>query len=759
MINNYFLLYHSTNYVDGEESLLLNFKDKNFDKIAALILTIEVNNLDYYLELEEFKKLYKNIIINGFLDVSTLYEFCFLVLNRLKQNNNLVRTYLDVFNYLQSKDLLSKQNNDKLQTIFEALSLEVKPMDSKNNDFILNKEILNSSLENIKTYFESKSLLNELNKIQNYMDNQVFSIGITGVMNVGKSTFINALLSTELLGSSVVAETANLSIIKYSDKPYTKVRFFNKVEFDEMVHTFSDNEEQKSYIDGLKDSFDIDEFVQENAKVIEIRREDLHKYTSASDKSGFCHIVKDVELGVDLEFLKNSIEIVDTPGLDDSLIIRETVTQGYVADCDLLIHLMNVNQSATQKDVDFIIDSIVNQNVTNILILLTKADNVSEEELEQVIAYTKTSIENQLSALGNDSNILKVISKLKFLSISAKIALDIRKNSTQDTQSDNLKKSGVLEVENHLHDTLFSENFKNELIIQSASKRMQESIKTQVKIYQYNLELYSKDESALEDELKFFNETKEKKKNIFRKVDSQISEEKEIFVEFVKADSLVVDAELSELKSKILQRVTDEISYTLKKNSVELKELQLKMIIDKSLNHGFIDIVREHKYKIERKVENISKNIKLSLNKYNVDIDEVGDIFSMQSLFDKNSSSTLTSSSKMLLKQLVAQSKGLKLSKIPVLKDKFSNTLDDEFKYIKIHLQTTLKELNEVISTTFFEVLKEPINKLQDEMHDYETSLEKQIFSLKNKDEDIEELKIDIQHKINSLQAILKSLS
>ena len=48
------------------------------------------------------------------------------------------------------------------------------------------------------------------------MNNQKFSIGITGVMNAGKSTMLNALMGKEILGSVVVPETANLTIVKHN---------------------------------------------------------------------------------------------------------------------------------------------------------------------------------------------------------------------------------------------------------------------------------------------------------------------------------------------------------------------------------------------------------------------------------------------------------------------------------------------------------------------------------------------------------------
>ncbi len=59
---------------------------------------------------------------------------------------------------------------------------------------------------------------------------------------------------------------------------------------------------------------------------------------------------------------------------------------------------MNVSQSATLKDVEFIIDAVLYQNISKLLVVITRADTVSKKNLDEVIQYTKTSIQRQLKA-------------------------------------------------------------------------------------------------------------------------------------------------------------------------------------------------------------------------------------------------------------------------------------------------------------------------------------------------------------------------
>lgn len=56
-------------------------------------------------------------------------------------------------------------------------------------------------------------------------------------MNAGKSTLINALMGEEILGSSVVPETANLSLLKYSKEAYSRVMYWSKPEWEKILRS------------------------------------------------------------------------------------------------------------------------------------------------------------------------------------------------------------------------------------------------------------------------------------------------------------------------------------------------------------------------------------------------------------------------------------------------------------------------------------------------------------------------------------------
>ena len=81
---------------------------------------------------------------------------------------------------------------------------------------------------NLSPLLPQETLKNSLTHIMEKLENQHFSIGITGVLSAGKSTFLNALLSQEILGSSSVPETANLTILRYGESAGARVHFWSK---------------------------------------------------------------------------------------------------------------------------------------------------------------------------------------------------------------------------------------------------------------------------------------------------------------------------------------------------------------------------------------------------------------------------------------------------------------------------------------------------------------------------------------------------
>lgn len=239
------------------------------------------------------------------------------------------------------------------------------------------------------------SSLAELESLLLKLKNQHFSIGITGVLSAGKSTLLNALLGQEILGSSTIPETASLTLLKYAQTPSAQVSFWNKAEWEDLKSTIEDST-LAELLNNAEFKEVLEKFVQDSTQSLKISLQDLPKYTSANHSSRLCNLIKETILFTPLKFLENKVEIVDTPGLDDPIVQREEITKDYILGCDLLIHAMNAAQSATQIDVDFILQTLQNANLSRILIILTHADLLETKELESALNYTRESIKARL---------------------------------------------------------------------------------------------------------------------------------------------------------------------------------------------------------------------------------------------------------------------------------------------------------------------------------------------------------------------------
>ena len=81
-------------------------------------------------------------------------------------------------------------------------------------------------------------------------------------MNAGKSTMLNALMGKEILGSAVVPETANLTIVKHNTTDTAKVYYWNTQEWDRIKKSAEQLESMKEFVNETNKIFG------ENLKII-----------------------------------------------------------------------------------------------------------------------------------------------------------------------------------------------------------------------------------------------------------------------------------------------------------------------------------------------------------------------------------------------------------------------------------------------------------------------------------------------------------
>ncbi len=473
---------------------------------------------------------------------------------------------------------------------------------------------LHRGVAQVEKNLEDLILLERLSAIPAKLSDQRFSIGITGVMNAGKSTMLNALLGEEILGTSVVPETANLTVIKYAKEPKAVVNFWRASEWERIEQSAATLESMQTFVQETQQHFDkrLSEYITAEGRSEAVSIEKLPTYTSAEHSDKRCNLVKSVDLYHDLEFVRGGVEIVDTPGLDDPVIQREEITKSYLLECDLMCHLMNVGQSATQKDVEFIIETLLYRNVAQLLIVITRIDMVSEEELSEVIAYTKSSIGAKLEKLGKGSQLGSILERIHFIPIAGKMALMHRTGRAEEAMAAgyDLERSGILEIEAYLREVLFGADAqKARLIIASANKDLLHLIDAQMQSYTQEQALLGKSATEITQAYTQYQEEITQTKAQMEQLDHAITQSREELVGYFDILDTLATNKLQNLQAILKRRITDDVSYTLRKEKKKPTPERIETMIETGMQDGFIDLLREYRYGFQKRVEELLERL------------------------------------------------------------------------------------------------------------------------------------------------------
>jgi predicted GTPase len=778
LANDYFLLYHGITFEQNLDVEPIETKiNEEIFTIFALIISATRKNYDKYLALTSFKTLCQQINVKSPSNNNELNHLQHNIVeailsNRSKQNISVLHSS---FEYLKDESILNSENYTKLISLFDYKELDLVEVETKISEDIKDEDTNKSSFKELKTTVEqliaelkndlnNQEILDELNNTSDYLNNQKFSIGITGVMNAGKSTMLNALMGREILGSAVVPETANLTIVKHNPTDNAKVFYWNQQEWDRILKSAEQLESMRDFVNETNRIFgdELKNYIKPVSRFDQVDINDLSSYTSAEASGKKCNLVKYVELGSKLDFLSDGIEIVDTPGLDDPVIQREEITKEYISACDMMLHLMNVSQSATLKDVEFIIDALLYQNISKLLIVITRADTVSKEQLDEVIKYTKSSIERQLKAQNKDSQLDYILKTIKFIPISGKMALLHRTGREQEAidAGYSIEDTGILEIEKYLNETLFGSNSqKGELVIQSSKNQLQKIIEKQNSFYNYELKLLSKSKDELEKELEEFNKKKVVNTRIFQAMNEDINYYKNDAKEYITSLETFVQSELLELQTVIKQRVVSDVRYSFEKTKKRPENSRIKVIVETAIKDGIIDVIRDYRYKFIKKSQTIGEQCEQKYHDMGFTIGHKNENFDARGFFqDDFKSGFLTSNNEVLISQVIDAVSKSKESKMNELDREIELLIKNQFTSIEADIKAKAKKVSSLLIESFFSTLNAPLKTFEQKLKNDEEMLQKQINSFEENDKNKAQLSIDIHKNIKKLENVAKTI-
>lgn len=705
------------------------------ERNLAVLLAADAENFDRFMALKEFRDILHALGLKA--DIYSLQCAQLGAINALKSAKISKSKLLAALEILQNENIITAAHFGRLSAFLRSLSADLPPKNEqeganfKKSDVFHQKiDALNDICERILSLNPSADVANTAAKARQKARELEFNVAVTGVINAGKSTLLNALLSKKILGASNVPETVNLTVLKYAPEPFAKVNFWSEAELRELgIAQDQDDDIAEIYGDlsvkfegdpskaaqNLSGKFDADgdasqakfdgssakpnltalsngeknqdakfeslvassqsgktnalnqtqisrditqtqhgkfaavsrlqnqtkdgesqkqmqknsvqtsknQAVQPNAtqNLIQesqlqasqicseppasktVKTDEIKRYASANSK--YAKFVKSVELYENLELLKDNVRIIDTPGIDDAVALREELVRRFMRECDLMVHLMNVSQSATQKDLDFIVASLQNSHAVKLAVLLTHADVLKEGELNEVAAYAKKSVEERTRELGVGA---------EFFAVSAKSYFEGGQNS------------GVEEFKEYLYETLFGQNSqKSRLGIEAYKKELGRVCAQFAADTQSEILKLTGSNLSLSQKLSELNEQKAALASRLEDVRDAVKEELERLDTAKTAASYELG--LRSLAQTLKQRVADDINYAASKKQ-KIDPQRLARIAQTTIKDGVAALMRQNRNEIVRQIDACAQNIALKFGEFD-DKTAAAEVFSI----------------------------------------------------------------------------------------------------------------------------------
>lgn len=259
-------------------------------------------------------------------------------------------------------------------------------------NYINNKQIINNyfdqTIESID-FLNLSSLKESLLQNKNKLNTDTFKVLVIGSFKNGKSSFINALLGEEILPAYSTPCTAVINEIKYGEKPKAIMHFKSEVKDYEDSYLLKIPEYIRKHIES---------YSTEKIPPIEIPWDDLEDYvvipveTENQERGIQESPYEKVELFYPLELLKNGIEIIDSPGINESE-THTRIAQNYVRNADAVIFIFNALAPFTKAEQDFLEKEILNRGFNDIIYVVNRFDQLlNNEERAKVIDFANQKI-------------------------------------------------------------------------------------------------------------------------------------------------------------------------------------------------------------------------------------------------------------------------------------------------------------------------------------------------------------------------------
>lgn len=464
------------------------------------------------------------------------------------------------------------------------------------------------------TGFFNMSKEQELAKLSKKVKDDTFKIMVTGTFKNGKSTFINALLGEEILPAYALPCTAVINEVKYGETKRA-VLYFR----DPLPSLLPDKLAEKAMQH-------MNRYKGKKIPPLEIPYSEIEDYVvipmGADEKQMKLQSpYEKVELFYPLELLKNGVEIIDSPGLNEDE-IRTEVTKDYLTKVDAILYVLNANAICAGDEMEFVRNDLRGNDFDSVFFVVNRFDQIRLKEQPQIRQYAEQKLK-------------EVYKEPELFCLSALNALDGR----LDQEKEKIEKSGILPLEKRLTEFLTKQKGRVKLL--QPAKKVRQILSNEVlKIVlpkEYNLLDHS-----LDDLQKLYEDIKPKLDNLERErkkredeMNTKIERSGRKFERLAKKNmenlGNTVPVWIADFKpktdigiiptkkkvQKIIEEITDYLKEKIGEYQNDWKQTTLKPAIEEEADQIFQSMERDIS-KIYSEIDDI--NVELSGDKsYNVD--------------------------------------------------------------------------------------------------------------------------------------------
>jgi GTPase Era involved in 16S rRNA processing len=360
-------------------------------------------------------------------------------------------------------------------------------------------QYITSLLEKVENELPTSQQIEAFNELIDDIRQDYYSIVVVGEFKHGKSTFVNALLSQNVMPVDVTPTTALIHAVFFDETP--------------QMHVVKRNGE-----------------IEKKSLSLEI----LQKYTASFD--GDHEDIKYLKIFLPAAFLKERVVLVDTPGLNDLNKHRSEITHRFIPRADVVVLMLDMTAPLKKSEQEFLQKVVLKQVGNRIIYVANFMDRLDEEEIDDVLDLITRRIEH----ITGQKNPL-------VFPVSAQEALEGKLLRNEEL----LHYSGILEIEQQIK-KMIKHGSRGEEKLSHFTKRLENIIELLLEEINTIQEASQQSLDILQDEIRAIQSWFEQQEKWEMQIQQYLHEREEEIQYLVKKSVIAFEERVrSDIKNKI----------------------------------------------------------------------------------------------------------------------------------------------------------------------------------------------------------------